>query len=94
MTVRRPNRGLPAHERLPPHLKEFTIGVGEADLYVNLDRSLELKDGYVLYEAVLSDEEGSRRIYVDREDLAECLINSPILRPGPPGAKAGGDAPA
>lgn len=81
MPVRTPNRGLPPAERLPPHLKEFTIAVGNADLYVNLDRALEMEDGYLLYEAILSDAEGSRRIYVDRKELADCLENSPILQP-------------
>ncbi len=93
MPVRSPKRGLPSHENLPAHLKEFTIAVGEADLYVNLDRSLELEEGYLLYEAILSDADGSRRIYVDREELAECLENSPILHPAPPKDPAEGDSP-
>lgn len=68
--------------------------MGDADLYVNLDRSLELEEGYRLYEAILSDAEGSRRIYVDREELAECLVNSPILRPAPQAEPKEGDEPA
>lgn len=93
MTVRPPNRGLPAADSLPPHLKEFTIAMGDADLYVNLDRALEVEDGYLLYEAILSDADGSRRIYVDREELAECLVNSPILQPPPPDEPKEGESP-
>lgn len=80
MPVRRPKRDLPPVEKLPPQLKEFTIQVGDADLYVNLDRRLELDQAHTLYEAVLSDQHGSRLIYVDREELAACLADSPILR--------------
>jgi hypothetical protein len=64
-------------------LKEFTIAMGDADLYVNLDRHMDLDNEHVLYEAVLSDPEGSRVIYVDREELEACLKDSPILRHAP-----------
>jgi hypothetical protein len=80
MPFRRPKRDLPPVDKLPLQLKEFTIQMGDADLYVNLERRLDLDNAHTLYEAVLSDQHGSRLIYVDREELAACLADSPILQ--------------
>lgn len=64
-----------------PDLKELTISLGRQDLYVNLDRHINLDDGHILYEAILTDEKGSRVIYVDRDDIAECIRESFFLEP-------------
>lgn len=56
-----------------PGLKELTIEMGDADVYVNMARRLPLANGHVLYEAVLTDPQGSRAIYVDQDDVVECL---------------------
>lgn len=65
--------GLALGRRSSPALKELTIELGEADVYVNMARRIDLDNGHVLYEAVLTDPHGSRAIYIDREDIVECL---------------------
>lgn len=64
-------------------LREFTIAMGGSEVHVNLARSIEVEGGQVLYEAFLADPNGSRMIWIDRDDLAACLKSSPILRPAP-----------
>ena len=76
----KPNHeGLFAQRGQKPDLKELTIGMGRSDIYINLDKHMDLEDGHTLFEAILSDENGSRVIYVDKEDIAECLRDSFVL---------------
>jgi hypothetical protein len=72
--------------RQPPGLKELTIELGDSDIYVNMSRRLDMDNGHTLYEAVLTDATGSRAIYIDRDDIVECLKDSFIQVP--PEAKA------
>lgn len=73
--------------RAPPGLKELTIELGDSDIYVNMARKIELDNGHTLYEAVLTDPSGSRAIYIDRDDIMECLkdsfIRDPAAEPAP-----------
>ena len=75
------NEGLLGHRGDRPDLKELTIALGRSDIYVNLDKHIQLEDGHTLYEAILTDDNGSRVIFVDRDDVAECLRESMILSP-------------
>jgi hypothetical protein len=59
--------------RRGPGLKELTIELGDADIYVNMSRKVELDNGHTLFEAVLTDPTGSRAIYIDLDDVVECL---------------------
>jgi hypothetical protein len=83
MALRAPRANKLPREVDHPTLKEFTIAVGDHDLYVNLDRFVEVDADHVLYEAVLTDEEGSHVIYVERDELEACLKDSPILKHPP-----------
>lgn len=67
-----------------PGIKELTIELGEADIYVNLARRVDFDDGHALYEAVLTDAHGSRAIYIDREDVVECLRDVVLTGSTPP----------
>lgn len=71
--------GLTGRRGEKPDLRDLTISLGRSDLYVNLGKHVEMKDGHTLYEAILTDENGSRVIYVDQEDIADCLKESAIL---------------
>ncbi|MBI2078240.1 MAG: hypothetical protein HYT80_07730 [Euryarchaeota archaeon] len=71
-----------------PDLRELTISMGRSDIYVNLARTVEMDNGHTLFEAILTDDNGSRVIYVDREDIAECLRESFLLTDAPPEEKS------
>lgn len=71
--------GLSGKRGEKPDLKELTIEMGRSDIYVNLGKHLDLADGHILFEAILTDDNGSRVIYVDKDDIAECLRDSFIL---------------
>ena len=71
--------GLTGDRGEKPDLRELTISLGRSDLYVNLNKHVEMDDGHTLFEAILTDENGSRVIYVDRDDIAECLKESFVL---------------
>lgn len=58
--------------------------MGDADIYVNMSRRIDLDNGHTLFEAVLTDPHGSRAIYIDRDDILECLKETFI--PPPEGA--------
>ena len=62
-----------------PDLRELTISMGRSDIYINLARTVELENGHTLFEAILTDDNGSRVIYVDRDDVADCLRESFLL---------------
>ena len=83
------HEGLLGHRGEKPDLKELTIGMGRSDIYVNLDKHLDLEDGHTLFEAILTDDNGSRVIYVDKDDIAECLRESFLL--GGPQTQPGKD---
>jgi hypothetical protein len=71
--------GLMGRRGEKPDLKELTIEMGRSDIYISLGKHLDLEDGHVLFEAIITDEQGSRVIYVDKDDIAECLKDSFIL---------------
>jgi hypothetical protein len=76
----KPSReGLTSRRGDKPDLKELTIELGRSDIYINLGKHLDLADGHILFEAILTDDNGSRVIYVDKEDIADCLKESFIL---------------
>lgn len=74
-----PNEGLLSNRRDRPDLKELTLSLGRSDIYVNLGKHVDAPDGHVLFEAILTDDNGSRVIYLDKEDLADCLRESFVL---------------
>jgi hypothetical protein len=74
-----PSGGLTGQRGEKPDLRELTISIGRSDLYVNLGKHVEMADGHLLFEAILTDENGSRVIYVDKEDIAECMKDSFVL---------------
>ena len=74
-----PTGGLTGQRGEKPDLRELTISLGRADLYVNLSKHVDMDNGHMLFEAILTDENGSRVIYVDKEDIAECLKESFVL---------------
>lgn len=67
--------------RAEPDLRELTIALGNADIYVNMSRFVDLENGHTLYEAVLTDDQGSRPIYIDREEIVECLRDVFLQKP-------------
>ncbi len=75
--------GLNLGRRTQPGVKELTIELGGADIYINLSRKVDLENGHVLYEAVLTDPHGSRAIYIDKDDIVECLRDVFIAGSGP-----------
>lgn len=74
-----PNEGLLANRKDRPDLRELTLSLGRSDIYVNLDKHVDTPDGHMLFEAILTDDNGSRVIFLDREDLAECIKESFVL---------------
>lgn len=66
-----------------PGLRELTLEIGNADVYVNMGRRIDMDNGHVLFEAVLTDAQGSRPIYIDREEIVECLRET-FLAPSKP----------
>lgn len=74
-----PAGGLTGQRGEKPDLRELTISLGRSDLYVNLSKHVDTDDGHMLFEAILTDENGSRVIYVDKDDIAECLKESFVL---------------
>lgn len=74
-----PTGGLGGNRKDQPDLRDLTISLGRSDLYINLAKHVKMEDGHFLFEAILTDENGSRVIYVDREDIAACLRESMIL---------------
>lgn len=54
-------------------VKELTLELGTADIYINTARKVDLDNGHTLYEAVLTDDTGSRAIYIDKDDVIEAL---------------------
>jgi hypothetical protein len=59
----------------------MTIEMGDADIYVNMSRRIDLDNGHTLYEAVLTDPHGSRAIYIDRDDIVETLRENFLALP-------------
>lgn len=74
-----PDEGLLGNRRDKPDLRELTLTLGRSDIYVNLDKHVNTPDGHMLFEAILTDDNGSRVIYLAKEDLAECLKESFVL---------------
>lgn len=70
------HEGFALGRRAPPGVKELTIELGDSDIYVNTSRRIDLDNGHTLFEAVLTDAHGSRAIYIDRDDVVECLKDS------------------
>lgn len=74
MPTNRPGaEGWSLQRRTGPQLKELTIMLGDSDLYIHMSRRIDLGNGHLLYEAVLTDQHGSRAIYIDHEDIVDTL---------------------
>lgn len=67
------HEGLRLGQHHEPDVKEMTIELGESDIYINTAKRVEMDDGHTLYEAIMTDPHGSRVIFVDREEVVDCL---------------------
>lgn len=76
------HEGLKLGRHEAPGLKELTIELGESDIYVNTSKRVDL-EGHTLFEAIMTDAHGSRVIFIDREEIVDCLKDSFIREPPP-----------
>lgn len=67
------HEGLHVGKPVVPEIKELTITLGDADLYINCARRVDVGNGHSLFEALLTDPSGSRPIYIDNDDILELL---------------------
>lgn len=66
------HEGLRLGHRDTPDLKEMTIELGQSDIYINTAKRVDL-EGHTLYEAIMTDPHGSRVIFIDKEEIVDCL---------------------
>ena len=84
--------GLHVGRPVVPEIKELTITLGDADLYINCARRVDVGNGHSLFEALLTDPSGSRPIYIDNDDILDLLRD--LFIGAPPPAAEPVDAPA
>lgn len=55
--------------------------MGDSDVYVKMSNEVSMGGGKVLYEAILTDDRGSRTIFISREEILESLKDMFLKEP-------------